>query len=91
MLGDGSPIEFDVSSTGDNYVDFANTLLYVKTKVTQLNGTDPRRCGGGSSESVSAQSVLAGGHYFAERCPDNLLDQHLSLSGHADDAVELWS
>ena len=35
---DGSPIEFDVSGTGDDYVDFANTMLYVKAKVTQANG-----------------------------------------------------
>jgi len=40
MLADGSPIEFDVSGTGDDYVDFGNTLLYVKAKVTQADGTD---------------------------------------------------
>ena len=37
-VSDGSPIEFDVSGTGDDYVDFANTMLYVKAKVTQANG-----------------------------------------------------
>ena len=39
-LADGSPIEFEVSGTGDDYVDFANTLLYVKAKVTQLDGAN---------------------------------------------------
>ena len=39
-VSDGSPIEFDVSGTGDDYVDFANTMLYVKAKVTQANGND---------------------------------------------------
>jgi len=39
-LSDGSPIEFDVSGTGDDYVDFANTMLYVKAKVTKANGED---------------------------------------------------
>ena len=39
-LADGSPIEFEVSGTGDDYVDFGNTLLYVKAKVTQADGTD---------------------------------------------------
>jgi len=37
---DGSPIEFDVSSLGDDYVDFANTMLHVKAKVTHGNDTD---------------------------------------------------
>ena len=37
---DGSPIEFDVSGTGDDYLDFANTLLHVKAKVVRANGED---------------------------------------------------
>ena len=36
----GSPIEFDISASGEDYIDFANTLLYVKTKITAPNGTD---------------------------------------------------
>ena len=39
-MNDGSPIEFDVSGTGDDYIDFANTVLYVKAKVTQANGNN---------------------------------------------------
>jgi len=39
-IGDGSPIEFDVSGTGDDYIDFANTLLHVKAKITLANGND---------------------------------------------------
>jgi len=39
-VSDGSPIEFDVSGTGDDYIDFANTMLYVKVKVTQANGNN---------------------------------------------------
>jgi len=38
-VSDGSPIEFDVSGTGDDYVDFGNTMLDVKAKVTRANGT----------------------------------------------------
>jgi len=37
---DGSPIEFDVIGSGDDYVDFANTMLHVKDKVTHGNDTD---------------------------------------------------
>jgi len=39
-VSDGSPIEFDISGTGDDYIDFANTMLHVKAKVTQADGTN---------------------------------------------------
>jgi len=32
-----SPIEFDISGTGEHYIDFGNTMLYVKAKVTALD------------------------------------------------------
>ena len=35
-----SLIEFDISGTGDDYIDFANTILYVKAKITQNDGTN---------------------------------------------------
>ena len=37
---DGSPIEFDISGTGEDYIDFSNTMLYVKLKITANDGTD---------------------------------------------------
>lgn len=37
-LSDGAPIEFEVSSSGDDYIDFANSYLYVKAKITRANG-----------------------------------------------------
>ena len=40
MVSDGSPIEFDVSGTRDDYIDCANTMLYVKAKVTRADGTN---------------------------------------------------
>jgi hypothetical protein len=39
-VADGSPIEFDISGTGEDYIDFANTMLYVKVKITAQNGND---------------------------------------------------
>ena len=39
-LTDGSPVEFDISGTGDDYIDFANTMLFVKVKVERLNGNN---------------------------------------------------
>jgi len=39
-VADGSPIEFDVCGSVDDYVDFANSMLHVKAKVTNENDTD---------------------------------------------------
>jgi len=36
----GSPIEFDVRGSGEDYIDFANTMLYVKAKITQNDGAN---------------------------------------------------
>ena len=37
---EGSPIELDVNGSGEDYIDFANTLLHVKAKLTVINGND---------------------------------------------------
>ena len=39
-LTDAAPIEFEVSSSGDDYMDFANSYLYVRAKITRSNGND---------------------------------------------------
>ena len=39
VAGD-SPIEFDVNGSGEDYLDFANTMLYVKVKLTTAVGVD---------------------------------------------------
>ena len=39
-ITDSRPIEFDVSSSGQNYLDFANTQLLVKAKITRGSGED---------------------------------------------------
>lgn len=39
-LSDGAPIEFEVSSSGDDYIDYANSYLYVRAKITRANGTN---------------------------------------------------
>jgi hypothetical protein len=40
LLTDGAPIEFEVSPSGDDYIDFANSYLYVRAKITQANGNN---------------------------------------------------
>ena len=39
-ITDSGPIELDVSSSKQNYLDFANTQLLVKAKNTRGNGDD---------------------------------------------------
>jgi len=38
-VDDGSAIEFDISGNGEDYIDLANTMLYVQAKITTRNGT----------------------------------------------------
>jgi len=47
-VSDGSLIEFDVSGSGEDYINFANTMLYVKAKIT----------GGRSSTSVNGDIAI---------------------------------
>jgi len=39
-LANGSPVEFDVNASGEDYINFANTLLYVRAKLTAMDGAD---------------------------------------------------
>ena len=39
-VGDGSPIEYDISGTGEDYIDLGNTMLYVQAKITKQDGTN---------------------------------------------------
>jgi len=39
-LADGSPIEFEICGSGEDYLDFANSYLHVVAKLTKANGTD---------------------------------------------------
>ena len=38
-LSDGAPIEFDVSASGDDYIDLTNSQLYVRAKITKADGS----------------------------------------------------
>ena len=39
-LAEGAPIEFEVSSSGDDYIDFANSYLYARAKIKHANGSN---------------------------------------------------
>jgi hypothetical protein len=38
-LSDGAPIEFDVSSSGDDYIDFNDSQLHVRVKIVKADGS----------------------------------------------------
>ena len=38
-ITDSGPIEFNVSGSGEEYLDLAKTLLFIKAKITKANGT----------------------------------------------------
>ena len=38
-LSDGAPIEFDISASGEDYIDLANSQLYVRMKITKADGS----------------------------------------------------
>jgi len=39
-ISQGAPIEFEVSSTGEEYLDLADSYLHVKAKIQRANGND---------------------------------------------------
>ena len=39
-LTNGSPIEFDITSSGDDYIDFGNSYLHIKAKLMRSNGNN---------------------------------------------------
>ena len=39
-VGDDSPIEFEINGNGEDYIDLANTMLYVRAKVVRMNGNN---------------------------------------------------
>jgi len=39
-VGDDSPIEFEINGNGEDYIDLANTMLYVRAKITRMNNTN---------------------------------------------------
>ena len=38
-VDDGAPVEFDIGGSGSDYIDIANTQLYVKVKIQNADGT----------------------------------------------------
>jgi len=52
-VADGVPLEFEVSGSGDDYIDFGNTYLYLKVKLLRANG-----------DNLDAADAVAPTNYF---------------------------
>jgi len=39
-MGDDSPIEFEINKNSGDYIDLANGMLYVRAKITRMNGNN---------------------------------------------------
>ena len=39
-VGDDSPIEFEINGNGEDYIDLANTMLYVRAKTSRMNNAN---------------------------------------------------
>ena len=37
-ITDGAPVEFDVTASGDDYVDFLHSYLHIPAKIAKANG-----------------------------------------------------
>jgi len=53
-VADGSPIEFEISGSGEDYIDFGNSMLYVQADCTAEWNRFGGCCQYRSSERVSA-------------------------------------
>jgi len=84
---DGSPVEFDISGTGYDYIDFANKLLHLKAKVTQANGDNLPADAAVGPVNLFLHSLSSG--HFAQRGSDNFFHQHISLQSHAGKVAEI--
>ena len=52
-VDDGSPIEFDVSGNGEDYIDLANTMIYIQAKIIKQDGTNL-----GANDSVGPANLF---------------------------------
>jgi len=44
-VSDHMPIEFEISGNGEDYVNLANSMLYVQAKIVKPDGTDLKAAG----------------------------------------------
>ena len=85
-VGDGSPIEFDISGTGEDYIDLANTMLYVQAKITKQDGNNLD-----ANDPVGPVNLLSvfPNRHIPERNTSHHFHEYVSVQSHAGDATQL--
>jgi len=58
--------EFDVTANSEDYIDFANTLLYVIAKLTAADGTNLAADAAVGAVNLFLQSMFFSSGHFAE-------------------------
>jgi hypothetical protein len=88
----GAPIELDVTASGDDYLDFANSFLCVRAKITRATNDDfdaSDTVGPVNNFLHSLFSQVDRGGRTAERQADHEFDQYVRVQSVHRDATEL--
>ena len=77
-ITDSGPIEVNVSSSGQNYLDFSNTQLLVKVKLIRVDITDADHVGG---VNLFLHSMFQQVDVSLKRCSSQPVVGNVCLSG----------
>ena len=88
-VADGSPIEFEIGGSGEDYIDFGNSMLYVQAKITQPDGNDLGAAANTGPVNLFLHSLFFSSGHTVEWNSDHVVDEYLSLSSDAGNAIEL--
>jgi len=88
-VADGSPIEFEISGSVEDYIDFGNNMLYVQAKITQPNGNDLGAAANTAPVNLFLHSIFFSSGHTVERNSDYVVDEYLPISSDAGNAVKL--
>ena len=88
-MADGSLIEFEIGGSGEDYIDFGNSMLYVQAKITQPDGNDLGAGVNTGPVNLFLHSLFFSSGHTVEWNSDHVVDEYLSLSGDAGNTIEL--
>ena len=89
-MGDDSPIEFEINGNGGDYIDLANGMLYVRAKVTWMNGNNIANDTPVGPVNLFLHSLFFAGWHFVKRNAGDQVHEYLCQSGDDRDASQLW-
>ena len=74
-------IEFDVSSSGKNYLDFSKSQVLVKVKLTRVNGVDITDADHVGEVNLFLHSLFQQNERLTKRCSSQQVVKNVCLSG----------